>query len=64
MESAQKELVKVLLDHVRSLGLISDFTYSKAVDLVHSAIDFPELFQYPVCLTKEAEIHECAQNTQ
>ena len=59
MESAQKELVKVLLDHIRAHGLISDFTYSRAVDLVHSVIDFPELFQYPVCLTKEAEIHEC-----
>lgn len=64
MESAQKELVKVLLDHIRALGLISDFTYSRAVDLVHSVIDFPELFQYPVCLTEEADICECAQDTQ
>ena len=64
MESAQKELVGVLLDHVHSLGLISDFTYSKALDLVHSVIDFPEFFQYPVCLTKEASGHECAQDTQ
>ena len=64
MESAQRELVKVLLDHIRALGLISDFTYSKAMDLVHSVIDFPELFQVPVCLTKEAEIHECAQDTK
>ena len=64
MESAQKELISVLLDRVYFLGLISDFTYSKAVDLVHSVIDFPELFQVPVCLTKEAEIHECAQDTK
>lgn len=64
MESAQRELIDVLLDHIRTLGLISDFTYSKAVDLVHSVIDFPELFQYPVCLTKEASGHECAQDTQ
>lgn len=64
MESAQKELVKVLLDHIRALGLISDFTYSRAVDLVHSVIDFPEFFRYPVCLTKEANGHECAQDTQ
>ena len=64
MESAQRELIGVLLDHVRSLGLISDFTYSRAMDLVHSVIDFPELFQYPVCLTKEAETCECAQDTQ
>ena len=64
MESAQRELARVLLDHIRSLGLISDFTYSRAVDLVHSVIDFPELFQYPVCLTKEADIRERAQDTQ
>ena len=64
MESAQRELVGVLLDHIHSHGLISDFTYSRAVDLVHSVIDFPEIFQYPVCLTKEADIRERAQDTQ
>ena len=64
MESAQRELVRVLLDRIRTLGLISDFTYSRAMDLVHSVIDFPELFQYPVCLTKEADIRERAQDTQ
>lgn len=63
MESAQRELVDVLLDHVRSLGLVSDFTYSKAIDLVHSVIDFPELFQCPVCLTKEVGVHECTTGT-
>ena len=41
MESAQRELVSVLLDHIRSLGLISNSAYSGAVDLVHSVIDFP-----------------------
>lgn len=64
MESAQKELVSVLLDHIRSLGLISNSTYSGVVDLVHSVIDFPEFFQYPVCLTKEASEHEHTQDTQ
>ena len=64
MESAQRELVSVLLDHIRSLGLISHSTYSAAADLVHSVIDFPEFFRYPVCLTKEASGLECAQNTQ
>ncbi len=58
MESAQKELVSVLLGHLRSLGLISNSTYSEAVDLVHSVIDFPAFFCYPVCLTKEANDHE------
>ena len=64
MESAQRELVSVLLDYIRSLGLISNSTYSGAVDLVHSVIDFPEFFRYPVCLTKAANGHECAQDTQ
>ena len=64
MESAQRELVSVLLDHIRSLGLISNSAYSGAVDLVHSVIDFPAFFRYPVCLTKEASGHECTQDTQ
>ena len=64
MELAQKELVSVLLDHIRSLGLISNSTYSGAVDLVYSVIDFPEFFQYPVCLTKEASEHEYTRDTQ
>ncbi len=64
MESAQRELLSVLLDHIRSLGLISNSTYSGAVDLVHSVIDFPDFFQYPVRLTKEASEHEHTQDTQ
>jgi hypothetical protein len=64
LESAQRELVSLLLEHIRSLGLISNSTYSGAVDLVHSVIDFPEFFQYPVYLTKEASGHERAQDTQ
>ena len=63
MESVQKELVSVLLDHVRSLGIISNSTYSEAVALVHSVIDFPEVFQYPVCITKEVNKHEHTQDT-
>ncbi len=47
MESAQRALVHVLLDHIHSLGLITDVTRSRAVDLVHSSADFPELFQDP-----------------
>ena len=44
MESAQRELVSVLLERVFSLGLISKTTYLKGKDLVHSVIDLPELF--------------------
>lgn len=64
MERAQKELMDVLLGHILSLGLISKNTYSKAVDLVYSVIDLPELFQDSVCLNKEEGCHECTQNTQ
>ncbi len=64
MESAQRELVSVLLARLQETGLISKTTYSKAVDLVHSSIDLPMLFQYPVCLTKEVSAVECAQDTQ
>ena len=64
MESAQRELVSILLDTLYTRGLLSKTAYLNAVDLVHSVIDFPELFQYPVCLTEEANEHECAQDTQ
>ena len=64
MESTQREVVSVLLKHILSLGLISKFTYSKAEDLVHSVMDFPGLFRYPVCLTEEGCRHECTQDPQ
>ena len=64
MESTQREVVSVLLKHILSLGLISQFTYSKAEDLVHSVQDFPELFRYPVCLTEEGCRHEWTQDPQ
>ena len=54
MESAQRELMSALLSTVYARGLLSKTTYLNAVDLVHSVIDIPPLFQYPVCLTKEA----------
>ena len=64
MENAQRLVVSVLLEHVFSLGLISQFTYSRAQDLVHSVRDFPELLRYPVCLTEEGCQHECAQDSK
>lgn len=54
MESAQRELMSVLLNAVYSRGLLSKTTYLNALDLVHSALDISPLFRYPVCLTKEA----------
>ena len=56
--------MSVLLGRVLSLGLISKTTYSKAEDLVHSMIDVPEFFTYPVCLTKEVVTNECTQDTK
>lgn len=55
MESAQRELVSVLLEAVYTRGLLSKTAYLNAVDLVHSVMDIPPFFRYPVCLTKEAE---------
>ena len=64
MESAQRELMSALLKAVYTRGLLSKTTYLNAVDLVHSVMDIPPFFQYPVCLTEEASGHECAQDTQ
>ena len=55
MESAQRELMRVLLNVIYTRGLLSKTTYLNAVDLVHSTLDSPPLFRYSVCLTKEAE---------
>ena len=51
MESAQRGLLSVLLKEVCTLGLISKTTYLGAADLVHSSIDFPNFFRYPVCMS-------------
>lgn len=62
MESAQRELASVLLDHIRSLGLISDFTYSEAANLIHSVMDFRDFFQRPVCLAAGETAIKAQQN--
>ena len=64
MESTQREVISVLLERIFADGLISQSTYSKAEDLVHSVMDFPELFRYPVCLTEEECLYECTQDPQ
>lgn len=53
MNSVQRELTGVLLDRIRSLGFISDSTYSGAVNLIHSTVDFPDFFPYPAGLAAE-----------
>ncbi len=64
MESVQREMMDVLLGAVYARGLLSKTTYLNALDLVHSTLDIPPLFRYPVCLTKEAEPCEYSENTQ
>lgn len=51
MES-ERELICLLLDHIRSLDLISEATRSAAVNLVRATADLPPLLQYPADLTE------------
>lgn len=55
MESAQEEVMSILLRRLFDLGLLSKSTYQGAAEMVHSMIDFPDFFGYPVCLTEEAK---------
>lgn len=64
MESAQREIMAVLLGRLRDEGLIADRTYLKAVDLVHSSVDFPDFFRYNVCSEKEAIALEHTENAR
>lgn len=52
MESAQQELICVLLDAIYNRGLLSKAAYLNAMDLVHSALDIPSLFRYPACVVE------------
>ncbi len=62
MESAQRELLAVLLKHIFSLGLISERTYRAARNLVAAMTDLPELLWDPVRPTKGAAADGSAQN--
>lgn len=64
MESAQRELVSILLETIYTRGLLSKTTYLNAMDLVHSMIEIPPLFQYSARLTKEKNGHERRKDTQ
>ena len=54
MESAQRELMSVLLEAVYARGLLSKNAYLNAMDLVHSVMELPPFFRYPGRLTEEA----------
>lgn len=53
MESAQRALVEALLERLRTLGLISDSVYSRAVDLVEAGLELPKFFGDPAALGRE-----------
>lgn len=64
MESAQRDLLGVLLKQLREKGLLSQAVYEGAADLVCSAADLPELLRPPARSAKEADPHEHSQNPQ
>ncbi len=45
MENVQKDLLRVLLDRIRVLGLISDSECSQATDLLYSTAALPPFFR-------------------
>ena len=61
--NAQQELLHVLLKRLYTDGLLSESTYDKAEDLLHSVIEIPNLFAYTGG-TKEVRIHEYPEDTQ
>lgn len=59
----QKAVLSALLDILREQDLVDNNTYDSANRLLHSAIDFPEFFWYPVCCQgKEGEDDGCTQD--
>ncbi len=65
MESAQRDMLTVLLGRVFELGLISESTYRSARNSLASTVDLPEVLWYPVCLTEEDEaINGSTKNTR
>lgn len=62
MESPDRSLVAALLKRLLTRGLLSESTYSAALDQVHSAGVFPQLLQDSVSLNKEANHCECSDS--
>ena len=53
MESAQRDMLAVLLKRVFERGLISEAAYRSARNTLASSACLPELLRYPVCPAKE-----------
>jgi hypothetical protein len=55
VESAHREILRVLLERLFELGLLSKSACQGAEDLVYSMIDFPDFFGDPALPRKEAD---------
>ena len=60
MVEIQRAVLNVLLDVLHEQALVDNSTYDSANCLLHSVIDIPEFFWYPLCCQeKEGEENEC-----
>ena len=62
MADVQQKILNVLLGRLMERGMISETVYDKAVNLVHSTIDFPKFVEYCVCCQEEGETNGCTEN--
>lgn len=62
MADVKQEILNVLLNRLMEQGMIDQAAYDKAVNMVHSTIDFPDFFGYPVCCREEGETNGCTQD--
>ena len=62
LENLQHEILNVLLKRLMEQELIAKAAYDKALNMVHSTIDFPAFFEYPMCCRKEGETNGCTQD--
>ena len=62
MADVKQEILNVLLNRLMEQGMIEQAVYDKAVNIVHSTIDFPTFFEYSVRCRKEGETNGCTQD--
>ena len=62
MADTQKEVLHILLQSLLDKDLLTQTIHDKAKNIVNSALDFPEFFEYCVCCRKERETNGCTQD--
>ena len=60
MVCTQNQVLNVLLKSLLDKDLIPQKTYEGATNIIHSTLDFPEFFWYPVCCHEEEENNGCS----